>query len=223
MKFGFNTWIDVVINSFEKEVRTLSLKGSFTPKPAFWGVFQSVSCYQPTDKWSFLVEMTIQSYILNAKDVPLLGDFFVHKLPFWEYFALKVPKIDSTRLCCFAPLPTCNMHYAGCIKSGSTLQQLATVSEISGCRSVSADPRTSCGSYFAAGFCIHCCRHKDDCNFYRSVACNAATTEWTVQGIQWSCFYFQSLNNIIAKFFIFLKYFFLSLPLREIWLSFKMA
>ena len=38
-----------------------------------------------------------------------------------------------------------------------------------GRRSVSADPttdlRTRCGSYLAAGFCIHCCRHWDDCNF----------------------------------------------------------
>ena len=54
--------------------------------------------------------MAIQSYNPRAKDVPLSRDFFVYELPLWRDFTLKIPKVYSAGLSCFAPWATRRLY-----------------------------------------------------------------------------------------------------------------
>jgi len=61
----------------KKKCNIFLKRGHLPEKPTYWGAFQWVFCYQPTDKLiSFLVKTALLFYSRRAKDVPLSGDLW---------------------------------------------------------------------------------------------------------------------------------------------------
>ena len=170
-RFAWN--LDIIRQSMWSSIRSETnceiclFRGHLPQKPTIWAMFQWASCYQPADKLIICLSQNDHSVLQCAFVVWL----FIHELPFWGYLMLKVPRIYSSWLCCFAQWPT---------KGASALQQLVLLSfkviqflvlswqwntwmriHIGGSINGSED----CRSYFAAGFCVHCGRHRDDVNF----------------------------------------------------------
>lgn len=91
-------------------------------------------------------------------------DFFVYKLPFWRNITLKVPKIYLLRLCIGLQFRT--VAYTVHSNHGLRNTRSQIGEQICG---ITAVPM------FAAGVCIHCGRHVDDChNGGSSISCGRA-------------------------------------------------
>ena len=114
------------------------------------------------------------SLIVNGPRMCLcLVTFFVYESPFWTYFMLKVSKIYSSRLCLLfhtvAYIIICQLYQTTAQCKASSHGQQNTQTRIHG---MTADP------IFAAGFSVHCGRHRDDCNF-SSLTCATNVKFWS--------------------------------------------
>jgi len=152
MKFLDITWIDDIINSFGKELPNFTIKGSFAPKTDFLS-HVSVGVLLSTHKLSFWVKMTMNSYNLRSKDVPLSDvylytSYHVGDILRWKYYTF----IQHGFIYSFTPWTI----QVSCIKA--LHKTITTNSGIHGC-SFALDP------IFAASFCINCGHHRDDGNF----------------------------------------------------------